>query len=166
MRPKRGPKDVVTEFQDPLKNYDPPIYEDALQRSLAEDTVDVIQIRPFETVPPTMTVKEAMQMMVDLDIACLMIVENDRLIGVFSERNVLDNVAPDYEAVKGKPIRAVMTKDPASVHITDNVGKAVNLMAVSGFRHVPILDVDEKVTGIVGPRRVTAYLQKYFLQKD
>lgn len=164
MRPKRGTKDAGAEFQDPLKNYDPPVFADALERSLAEETVEVMQIRPFKTVPPTMPIEEAMKLMNELDIACLMVTENDRLVGVFSERNILDHVAPDYPKMRSRPIREAMTRDPAAVHITDNVGKALNLMAVSGFRHVPILDVDEKVTGILGPRRVTAYLQKYFLQ--
>jgi CBS domain-containing protein len=164
VRPKRGQTTEVTDFEDPLKNYDGPIYADALERSLAEDTVEVMCIRPVKTVSPTMLVEEAMRVMIDLDIACLLITENDRLVGIFSERNVLDEVAFEFEKVRHHPIREVMTPDPVAIHVTDTPGKALNLMATGGFRHVPILDMEDKVTGILGPRRVTAYLQRYFLR--
>jgi hypothetical protein len=35
-------------------------------------------------------------------------------------------------------------------------------MAVSGFRHVPVLDTDDKIVGIVSPPRVTAFLKAHF----
>jgi len=54
----------------------------------------------------------------------------------------------------------VMTANPLVVHETDSPGTALNLMAVQSFRHVPILSVDKKVVGIIGPRRLTDYLQK------
>jgi CBS domain-containing protein len=45
---------------------------------------------------------------------------------------------------------------------TDSAGAALSVMAVSGFRHVPVLDVDDKIVGIVSPPRVTAFLQQHF----
>ncbi len=164
MRPKRGDTSEVGEFQDPIKNYDGPLYADALERSLAEDTLEVMSIRPFKAIPPTTPIEEAMRLMVEMDIACLMITEKNKLVGIFSERNVLDHVAFDFEKMRHRPIREAMTPEPVALHITDTPGKALNLMAIGGFRHVPILDMEDKVTGILGPRRVTAYLQHYFLR--
>lgn len=160
MRPKRKGTDL-SEFEDPLKNYDRPVFEDELERSLAEDAVSVIDHQPFKTVPPETAVEVAMKIMADLDIACLLITEGDKLIGIFSERDILTKVAVNFENVKNRSIRTVMTRDPVTVYVTDSPAKALNLMAVGGFRHVPILDVDDKLVGMLGPRRVTAYLQKY-----
>ncbi len=55
---------------------------------------------------------------------------------------------------------AVMTPDPVCVYETDTPAKALNLMAVGSFRHIPVLDVDGKIVGIVGPSRTSAYLQE------
>jgi CBS domain-containing protein len=167
MRPKRSSDESIRtsgagdEFEDPLKNFEPAIYADELERSLAEDPVTVMEHTPFETISPETTVEEAMRKMVDQEIACLMVAEGDRLVGIFSERDILARVAPEFERFRGRPIREVMTADPIVVYETDTPAKALNLMSIGGFRHVPILDVDNKIMGIIGPRRVTKYIQRF-----
>jgi CBS domain-containing protein len=170
MRPKRGSDESIRtsgggdEFEDPLKNFERPTFDDELERSLAEDPVTVMEHTPFEAVTPDTAVETAMRKMVDLEIACLMVVDphqGGKLVGIFSERDILTRVAPEFDRVKDKPIREVMTPDPIVVYETDTPAKALNLMSIGGFRHVPILDVDDKVIGILGPRRVTAYVQKF-----
>ena len=52
---------------------------------------------------------------------------------------------------------------PVVVYSTDVPAKAINLMTTSGFRHIPVLDVDDKLVGVLGPRRLTRYLNKHFL---
>lgn len=151
------------EFRDPLNNFDAPVYSDELEKSLCEESLLAMRTRPVTVVPPEMTVESALRKMVDLDIACLMIAGADgRLQGLFSERDVLDRVAIDFDRVRSLPVSEVMTRQPMVAHETDSPAKVMNLMAVTGFRHVPVLDVDDRIVGIVGPRRVIDYLQKYF----
>lgn len=160
MRRKR--KDTQAgEFNDPLKDYSEPSYEDDMERSICEDRVDTVQITPFVTLDADTTVEQTLRMMYEKNIAWVMITENDRLAGIFSERDVLYKVADRFDQLKGQPIREVMTPDPVFVYETDSPAKALNMMAIGGFRHVPILDLDEKIVGVLGPRRVTAYLCKY-----
>jgi CBS domain-containing protein len=83
-------------------------------------------------------------------------------VGIFTQRDVLMKIVHDYDRVKASPIRQVMTPDPVVVRDTDNPAKAINLMAVGGFRHIPVLDVDDRVVGLIGPRRATAYLKHHF----
>ena len=149
------------EFEDPLSNYDPPPYRDELERSLGEATVGQMQITPFTTVESDTTVGEAVTIMARCNFFCLMVVEEDRLIGVFSERDVLNKAADDFSAVKNKPIRELMTPDPRVVYETDCPAKALNLMAVGGFRHIPVLGVDDRPVGIIGPKRTAAFLQQH-----
>jgi len=54
-----------------------------------------------------------------------------------------------------------MTHSVMTAYTADSPGKAMNLMAIGGFRHVPILDVDDKVVGILGPRRVSEFLHAH-----
>lgn len=155
------------EFQDPLSNYDTPEYEDELDRSLAEDTVTaVIRTQPFKAISPETSVEEAMRLMHELGIACLVVADaSGKLAGVFSERDVLARVAEQFEAVRGERIDALMTADPAVVYETDCPAKAVNLLATGGFRHIPVVDVDGRVVGILGPRRITRYLSQLMEQE-
>jgi len=74
---------------------------------------------------------------------------------------VLTKVADEFESVNDGPVSKIMTPNPMAVYVTDSPGKAMNLMATMGIRHVPILDVDDKVVGILGPRRVTNFLKTH-----
>lgn len=159
MKRKRRPVEAG-EFQDPLSNYDPKVFDDDLERSLCEDPVTVMTTTPFLAVPPEATVEAVMKRMVELNVACVMVVEDSRLLGVFSERDVLQ-VAVDYKAIRRARITQVMTPNPLVIHDTDPAGMAINQMAVGGFRHIPVVDVDHKVVGIVGPRRVIDYLWRF-----
>ncbi|MAE64834.1 MAG: hypothetical protein CMJ18_11250 [Phycisphaeraceae bacterium] len=156
-RRRRKPDDG--EFQDPLKDYSSP---DALESTLVEDEVAHIQVAPFACLEPNATVEQVMSRMAELDVACLLIVENDYLLGIVSERDILMHVAEDFESSRHRPVREFMTLDPESVYENDSPAKAMYLMSVKGFRHVPILDVDDHVVGIVGPKRVITYLKRMF----
>jgi CBS domain-containing protein len=129
---------------------------------MLEGRVADMKIEPYTALPPQTSVEQTLRQMGELNIACVMIVEGDRLLGIFSERDVLHKIADRYEQIKARPVSEFMTPSPVAVRRTDSPAKALNLMAVSGFRHLPIINVDDKVVGILGPRRVTTFLRKYF----
>lgn len=155
LEPKAG------EFEDPLENYDPTQYDDPLEEALIEQPVAALETQPYVSVSPDTSVAEAMSMLVGEDIACLLVEENGRLMGVFSDRDVLDRVALEYSDVKDDPVSSLMSADPVFVRDTDSSATALTVMAVNGFRHVPVLDTSDKLIGIVSPRRVTDFLRKY-----
>ena len=155
------------DFEDPLSNYDVSIAEDEFERALAENTVTEIETKPFETVTADTSIGDVVAIMAAKDIGCVLVVDDDRhIVGIFTQRDLLMQVVDNFDEVKGKPVGELMTTEPVVVHETDNAATAINLMSVGGFRHIPVLDVDEKVVGLVGPRRTTAYFQKYFPQDE
>lgn len=148
-------------FEDPLSNYNEPEVDDDLEQSLLQDEISkVMTYQPFKTVKSDTTVLDAMKIMSEMDIACLMVTENDRLVGMFSERDVLYKVVEDFENASKLPIKDLMTPDPIVVYESDCPAKALNQMAVGGFRHVPVLTVDDRIAGILGPRRVVKYVEQ------
>jgi len=162
MRPKRQSQSVEPGFDDPLKNYDAPEYADDLESALAEESMAAIKCQPFSSVKPTETVENVMRTMARQGIASVLVIDGDEhVLGIFSERDVLNKVSERFEEVKDSPVSDVMTANPTCVYESDSPGKAMNLMATAGFRHVPILDVDDKVVGVIGPRRVTKFLNSY-----
>jgi CBS domain-containing protein len=152
------------DYQDPLENYDPKTYKDPLEHALAEETVEAIQSQPYVAVPPNTTIAEVMGKLVDLNIACVLIEDEGKLTGVFSERDALNKIALEYDEVKDKPVSDFMTTSPIYVYNTDSSAAALSVMAATGFRHVPVVDLDEKLVGVVSPSRVTAFLQTYLTQ--
>ncbi len=149
------------DFQDPLEDFEPKVYDDPLERALAEDKVTKINARPFTSVSPDATVQEAMRKLGELDHACLLVEEKGALVGVFSDRDVLKKVALEYGEVKDRPIREFMTADPVFVYETDSSAAALTVMAVLGFRHVPVLNLDDQIVGLISPRRVTEFLMSH-----
>ena len=150
------------EFQDPLENYDPKVYHDELERALAEENVAALHSTPFATIPSSLPIREAVAQLAGQHIACLLVEEQGKLVGVFTDRDVLDRVTLEYEDVQDRPVSTVMTAEPVYVNGTDSSAAALTVMAVSGFRHVPVLGSEEKIAGIVSPHRITEFLKSHF----
>jgi CBS domain-containing protein len=156
------PKQQAEDFQDPLQNYDPKVYNDPLEKALAEETVGAIQSTPVAMVTPETPVHAALQTLARLKVSCLLIEDQSKLVGVFSDRDVLERVALEYDQVKDRPVRELMTANPVVVYESDSAAAALSIMAVSGFRHVPVTKVDGTIVGIISPQRVTEFLRKHF----
>jgi len=146
------------EFQDPLEDYDPPVFEDPVEQALHDESVESLKTKPLTTVAADLSVREAMQLMVGNQIACILVEEGGKLVGVFSDRDVLDRVALEYDQVIDGPVRDVMSTDPVFVEEVDNAAKVLTVMAVSGYRHVPVVNAQGAPTGIVSPVRISQFL--------
>lgn len=153
------------EFQDPLENYEPRKYEDPLEEALVEKEIGTIRHEPFVTISSEMPVHEAVEKLAGMHVACLLVAEQDRLVGVFSERDVMEKVAFEYEDIKDQPVKTVMTDDPIYVNETDSAISSLSVMALCGYRHVPVVDLNDNLTGIVSPQRLMEFLQDHFKQE-
>ena len=135
------------------KNNDKAQSDDPIECALRDNIVDRIQAQPFTCVTATTSVREAMKLMVDRQIACVLVEDHDVLVGVFADRDVLDKVCLEYEHVIDEPVTTVMSSAPVSVRQNDSAAKALSVMAVTGYRHVPVVDENCKPVGIVSPQR-------------
>jgi len=160
MKRERKPTDPKP-YSDPLKNYDPQDYADSVEQALAEEQVSAITHQPVATGKPEEKVGDVLKRMVEMDVACIIVVNDaGKPIGVFSERDFLNKVSEQYAEACDKTLADLMTPDPVVVHMTDPAGEALAVMSVGSFRHVPLVDVDEKLAGIVGPKRMSRYLSE------
>lgn len=158
---KRNPVEPG-EFEDPLSNYDPPHYADELERVLCETEVSRMPMTPVASVGSDARVRDALGLMAQYECSCVVILDAGKAIGVFTARDVLNKIA-DNPGAQAQPITTHMTPNPRTVHTTDCPAKALNLMAVGGFRHIPVLDADDNVVGILGPRRVTDFIESHLM---
>lgn len=93
---------------------------------------------PPETVDGSEDVVGLVQRMHIDGIDCLLVTENGRLAGIFTDRDALLKLAG--RGLEHRPVRELMTADPVVLRHDDTIAVAINKMAVGGFRHVPIVE--------------------------
>jgi CBS domain-containing protein len=101
--------------------------------------------------PPETTVVEAAKLMAARNVGAVLVVENERLVGIFTERDVVFRVVATGRDANATTIGEAMTADPKTVGPDRSFGYALLLMQQNGFRHVPVVE-GEKPVGIVSSR--------------
>lgn len=125
-----------------------------LQRPISE----LPELRPLVCLPSTAKVSDAIQSMTDQRVGFIMIVDDEKLVGVFSERDVLVKVAASDLDIKATPVADLMTPNPQSLRSTDELVYALNLMSVGGYRHVPIVDDSGRPVAVVSMRDIVEHI--------
>ena len=72
--------------------------------------------------------------------ADVLVLDDGRLVGIFTERDALLKLAAAQTALGDVRVRDVMTADPVVLRADDSVAVAVQKMAVGGFRHIPLVE--------------------------
>ena len=112
-------------------------------------TVGEVMSRNLLTVDPTTPLSEAAARMSDRGVGAALVLSNDHVSGILTERDVLRAVATG--PVEGTHVAAWMTRDPETVDVSEPTGQAAAVMIHGGFRHLPVLEGD-KPAGIVSIR--------------
>ena len=124
-----------------LTQLDRPAPQDRVERSLLEDPVSVLAPRKAVTLPVAATVGQAMQTMLARDVGAVLVVGDDgRLLGIFSERDLLTKVAGLGGDYAGRPVREFMTANPETVCPSDPLAFVLHKMDGGGYRHLPVLE--------------------------
>jgi CBS domain-containing protein len=103
------------------------------------------------TAPPETLVSKAAELMAAKKVGAVMIVENDNLIGIFTERDAVFAVIARGLDPKTTRLAEVMTRSPQTIGPEKSFGYALLTMHKNGFRHLPVVD-DGKLIGIVSAR--------------
>jgi CBS domain-containing protein len=112
---------------------------------------DVMVGKNALSLTPDITVAAAAKLMAKKKIGAVMIVENDCLIGIFTERDALFRVIARGLDARTTPLADAMTPEPRTVGPNDSYGFALVLMQENGFRHAPVVE-NGKPIGIVSSR--------------
>jgi signal-transduction protein with cAMP-binding, CBS, and nucleotidyltransferase domain len=93
--------------------------------------------------------------MAELNIGALPVVDDGRLVGIFSERDVLRRIVGRGMDLNSIPVSEVMTSDPVSSPPSLRVFEAMRVMSDRKFRHLPVVD-GNRLIGMVSMGDVTA----------
>lgn len=118
------------------------------------------------SVSPDNTVYEALEVMVEKNVNALLVLENGKLVGIFTEKDYARKVILKGKASKETPIGEIMTKDLVRVSPNTSIDECMQLMTNKFIRHLPVLDEDNLV-GIISIGDLVKYIiddQKFIIQ--
>lgn len=108
---------------------------------MSERTIrDIIAGQALLTAPGSMTVAEAAKLMKQRNVGAMMVVDDGRLVGVFTERDGLFRVVAAGLDSKTTPLSMVMTANPQSITPDRPFAHALAQMHDGRFRHLPVIE--------------------------
>jgi CBS domain-containing protein len=123
-----------------------PVDKDSATMKLLRD----VAIRHLLTVDPQNTLRRAAKVMTDRAVGAAVVIANEKVVGIVTERDVLRAIADDRD-VDDTKVDDVMTRDVVSGAPGWDILKAVEAMEDGGFRHLLVMEMDDPV-GIVSLR--------------
>lgn len=137
------------------------------ERTLGEDDlrepIGLLGLRRAETIGETESIAAAVRQMKRARIGSLAVVDADGvLVGIVTERDLLAKVMLEPIDLEASYVRTIMTPDPETLRPDDLFIFVMNKMHIGGFRHVPIVDEQNRPLHVVGIRDVVAFVLRAF----
>jgi CBS domain-containing protein len=123
---------------------------------------DLVKDRRVYSIEADRSVLEAARFMMEHSIGALPVLRNGELVGIFSERDIMNRVVAVGRMPGTTKIAEVMTANPKAVSVDETVENCLFLMREFGFRHLPIID-GKALKGLVSSRDI---LLRYVAQKE
>jgi len=122
------------------------------------DRLESIMVSPVEIAKPTDLVEQALRKMVEKNVGCILIVDNERLLGIVTERDISRSIIKDRGSLK-HPIDRMMSSPVIFLSPVAPISEAMETMLSNGIRRLPIVK-DGKVVGIVTERDLLHWIVK------
>ncbi len=110
---------------------------------------------------PDVSIKRAIAIMQESKSGYIVVAENEKVVGVFTETDVIRKVL-NKDVDWNKPIRDFMTKKPSVLSPNDPVGKAMDLMGDNRFYHVPLVDAKGNLVNVLSVRTLIRFLAEFY----
>ena len=146
---------MTSEFDDAYED------KERIQGALFTTTIGELSLCPAIVVDAKDSVVSAVHTMNERHVGSVLVARDGKLVGIFTERDVLTRVA-FRDGNRDLKVETVMTKNPETLEASENLAFALNKMSVGGFRHIPIVDGDGKPTAVISVRNIVDFLAELF----
>ena len=150
--------DTCEQCQQPLNDLNYPAPTSEIEKSLVKDRIGVLHPKTSICVEPSEPVSKVLQLLVDRQIGCVVVAEQQRPVGIFSERDALLRLNADVLKYGDRPVSDFMTPSPQTLQMDAKIAFAVQRMDLGGYRHLPIVDREGQLSGIISVRDILEYL--------
>lgn len=139
-------------------------FDNNLVDQFFDATIDVLNPDPPLILSSSKTVGDAVEMMRRQHKgAVVMVDKNHNINGIFTDRDYLTKVVLSDRAVDEAIIAEKMTGTPRTLPTTASIAVAFGLLSDGGYRHIPLVNADEKLVGILSVRQFLSYLSASIL---
>jgi CBS domain-containing protein len=132
-----------------------------LARNLKVESVARLQPTPPLCLRPDQPVADAVALMRQHRVGCVLICRDGELVGIFTERDLIRRVLATGESLDMSMGRC-MTRDPVVVQMTESISAAVRRMEEGGYRHLPVVGEAGRPLGVLSVKRIVHYLVEHF----
>lgn len=151
--------DACEECGQALTRLDGP--DSDIEQSICRHPVRALSPKVPVTISGDTTVRTAVRTLVDHQIGCLLVEQDGKITGIFTERDVLNRVLP-HPGSLCDAVSTVMTPAPQTISLDDSIAYAMHEMAVGGYRHLPVADRNGTAAGIISARDLVRFLSVRF----
>jgi len=134
-----------------------------LSRNLRIETVARLGLSVAHTLEPTATVAQAVQLMRQARVGCVLVTRERVLVGVFTERDLMTRILATGRD-PGLALAEFMTPTPTSVDLNQPIREAILRLQAGGFRHLPVVDPQQRPVGMISAKRVIEWVVAHFPQ--
>jgi CBS domain-containing protein len=139
--------------------------DDVLDLSSAvsiNDPISKFGLKPPLVVEVGTSLKNALVLLQKEEKNCLLVLEDEKLVGILTERDILLKVTGKGYDLSIVTVDEFMTGSPEYLSKEDPLAYALNKMHVGGFRHVPIIDDSRKPVGLISISDIISTIADYF----
>ena len=126
---------------------------------MLRDQIQTLNPKQPVTTSPDTPLEAALHIMLEHKIGSILVIEDDTLVGIFSERDAVNRVGVEFDALRDRPIRDFMTPTPGTLEAENKIIFAVHKMAIGRYRHIPIVEGDRPV-GVISIRDILRYAEE------
>ncbi|MDX5421437.1 MAG: CBS domain-containing protein [Hymenobacteraceae bacterium] len=117
-------------------------------------------------VDPTSTVYNALELMVEKNVGALLVLDDEKFVGIFTERDYARKVILRGKASRETLVQEIMSEHPLTVTPDNTVEECMNLMTNKYIRHLPVMEND-RLVGLVSMGDIVKYIieeQKFIIE--
>lgn len=130
-----------------------------------DDSISTIKLKKPITTDPDASVADCLDLMHDHRIGCLLVVEEDTLIGIFTERDIIRRIVGRNLSHADIDVRDYMTPDPDTLTPDAQLAFALNYMVLGGYRHVPIVDEDNHPVACLSIKDIVKHIGNHYFSE-
>ena len=153
--------DQCEQCSSDLTAFDAPKGRNAMEASIIREPLRALNPRRPVMISPEASVAEAIDELCTHNIGCVLVGTPERVVGIFTERDVLLRVAARYAEAASLPVAEFITPDPETLEITTPIAFALNRMSLGDYRHVPVTE-NGRLVGVISLRDLLTFLQSWY----
>ena len=126
------------------------------------DPLSTLTQEKFIVLNEQATLRDAIDSMQKYHIGCILLENDHKITGIFTERDIVQNIVGNRHNLDKECIADYMSKSPDVLYLKDPIAFALNKMVSGGYRHIPIVDKEEKPIGVIAMENIINHLGDYF----